>query len=747
MEECTHVLLPWKGRSWPAKVLPKPNFRRRKEMEVEILGEEERVRIAEKETLPMTLDRVKSLCPQPSQTVAQPVEELRYRKALRLALNVFSADGPRSSPPGGSPRRSCRRSPASVPTPPPVLRPRSPKVAAQTVLQARSTPGGQQGAAVSGSSGEPETGRSRARDQEGHAPPNPTLVKRGQGSHGARKQRKRREGKSERVGERRSERGGRGTAAATPTYAATPKLRRTNPIRGRRSQETSPPDPPYRLPCLPSPTPCGPDQGSGPTPPPRKRLLSSLLSSTPDPAHASESPEEAELVTKRRLRQRRNQSGGGVVTRGCGQPAARRNGGFSDTPPAAKRWKGVCEEAEHIADCFAQSNGSLSRPSARHRARFQPAEEPEGPGDTSLSSDLSIELSVLEDSALFDSSLLEEDEGEEEQLPSFLLQTEKKSQCITEGICVWCKIRSYPYLPAMVKSVSLKHRRASVVFIDNRLEDPKRSRKGICVSLRTLKPFDCEERDELLDKAREKHNTAIGWCMNLINDYKIRIGSGSFSGSFMEYFADDISCPVRRMCVLGGGEVAFPTELEEEEEGKEEDEGGASAPEDVQQRWKVLPDRERAARNRANQRLVHFILQQRCLEDRLRAVLCGCSSSRWLSCFLARRRVVSGLYLEDFDQVDQVHQHLIQLYRSAPQLLPDLLQVDEIRLFTDVLLPEALISAIAAVENVSLKQAESKYLKGSRKSKRERQEFDLMIEQQLKAEAKPQPHRAQEELT
>lgn len=50
----------------------------------------------------------------------------------------------------------------------------------------------------------------------------------------------------------------------------------------------------------------------------------------------------------------------------------------------------------------------------------------------------------------------------------------------------------------------------------------------------------------------------------------------------------------------------------------------------------------------------------------------------------------------------------------------------------DVLLPEAIIYAIAGVDNVSLKKAEEEYLRGRCISNRERQEFDLLIERQMR---------------
>ncbi|KAJ8362871.1 hypothetical protein SKAU_G00117020 [Synaphobranchus kaupii] len=806
MEECSHVLCLWEGRLWPAKVLPKSdrNFRmrRRKDIEVEILGEDKRVRIAEEDSWPLTLDSINSLCLQLAQPACQPMEELRYRKALRLALEILSADSSQS------PRRSYRLSPASSTMPRPVpspCPPGTPKLAAQTVPKVRSTPGSQQGAAASSGSTGAETGSSGGRNQggaragRGHASPNPAQVKSARASHRNRKQRKRgdpRQNPPSRHGQRggvsveagHTDLVGCDSAEATPTTvatptdppSATPMPRWTSAIRGRRSprQASSSHPAAEMIAALPSPIKCGSDSGlSTPTRPTHRLLRKHLLSSTPDGSrlanlrpslHPSESPESApaqdsESEVKLSYRKRRNQAREPQVTNGRGQLKGRRGQrkcGASDTSPATKRRKGFCVEAGKTVARPTQSTDSGTRPPARHRARFEPAEESDVPGETSLSSDLSIELSFLEDSAPLDSSLQEvgEDEGEDEELPSFLLQIEKKPLSITEGICVWCKLRSYPFWPAMVKSVNRKDKKATVVFIDSLLLDKKSSQKGIRVSLRTLKPFDCVEMDELVVKAREKYNTAISWCLTLIRDYRIRIGSGSFSGSFIEYFADDISWPVRRRCMPGGAEVTFPTKWEEEGVAEEEqgvaevEQGVASSPEGDQQDQakrqrsrKLMPDREKAGRDRANQKLVHFIVQKRGLEHHLQAVLSGRESSRWLRSFLRAGRSVMGVYLEDDGQVDQVYQYLRQVYNSAPDVAPCLAQVDEVRFITDVLLPEAIIHAIAEVEDLSLKEAESKYLNGACKSERERAEFDLMIEQQLKA--KRQRQREQEDLT
>uniref|UniRef100_A0A3P8Y8Z1 Si:dkey-127k13.1 n=1 Tax=Esox lucius TaxID=8010 RepID=A0A3P8Y8Z1_ESOLU len=285
---------------------------------------------------------------------------------------------------------------------------------------------------------------------------------------------------------------------------------------------------------------------------------------------------------------------------------------------------------------------------------------------------------------------------------------------ITEGICVWCKFRNYPFWPAVVKSVNRKLKKASIVFIDNLLYDQKKIRKGFSVALKTLKPFDCEETEELVCKAKEKYEAAIQWCLKLIKDYRIRVGCG-FTGSFIEYFSNDISKFILIHC--------YKDEEKEEESHQQE------------RRRKLLPDRSKAARNRANEKLVVFIVRQRQVEKHLQDVISGLQQSKWMRWFLTASRSVVDTYLEDDDQLDLVIKYLTGVYKTAPLIDPCLAEVDDVRFVLDVLLPEAIIRAIAGVDNLSLGAAEDKYLKGPCLSKREREEFDAMIEQQMKMKA------------
>ncbi|KAI2667729.1 PWWP domain-containing DNA repair factor 3B [Labeo rohita] len=369
--------------------------------------------------------------------------------------------------------------------------------------------------------------------------------------------------------------------------------------------------------------------------------------------------------------------------------------------------------------------------------------------DQNVSSDLSIELSLQEEPHPLNNSLFMEEEedldDDDEELPSFLQQDSKKPLSISEGLCVWCKLRKYPYWPAVVKSVNHKNKKASIVFIDCYVNDQKRIRKGFSVSLRTLKPFDCEEYEKLVDIAKETYGNAITWALELISDYRIRIGCGSFSGSFIEYCAADISFPVRRKYSEGTSVMTFPIQeiLSEQCDNPDSNiEDIVVEEQDELLSKKVLPDRSKAARNRANKQLVDFIIRRK-VENRLLAVISGRESSKWMQALQRPSRPVVDIYLEDEEQVDKVYRYLDKVCDGAPQINTCLenIQADRIRLILDVLLPEAIIYAIAGVYKLSLEKAEEKYRRGPCFSNRERQEFDMMIEQQMKLKEITQRHR------
>ncbi|XP_067824511.1 PWWP domain-containing DNA repair factor 3A-like isoform X2 [Heptranchias perlo] len=352
------------------------------------------------------------------------------------------------------------------------------------------------------------------------------------------------------------------------------------------------------------------------------------------------------------------------------------------------------------------------------------------------SSLLSVEFSTID--SLSTSKLIEEeeeedenDEEDDENLPSILLHQEQWS--VAEGMLVWCKFQKYPYWPAVVRSVKSRIKKASILFVDENIIDAEKNKKGFYVSVRTLKPFDCEDRHQLTAGARYIYKTSIDWCVALIDDYRIRRGCGSFTGSFVEYCAAELSIPVRKSFGQDPSLMTFPyTSIAKQEEGHSDSES-ETTPARQQPTKKLLPDRKKAARDRANEKLVHFIVKSRGAEKHLQAVIKGQKHSRWLEEFKTRTRNsnVIDTYLEDDWQVDKVVNYLKTVCEMSvsTELLED---YERSRFILDVLLPEAIICAIAEVEQMSIRKAEEKYMKGPLHSGREVEHFNKEIEKEMK---------------
>ncbi|KAM6167389.1 PWWP domain-containing DNA repair factor 3A [Erethizon dorsatum] len=316
-------------------------------------------------------------------------------------------------------------------------------------------------------------------------------------------------------------------------------------------------------------------------------------------------------------------------------------------------------------------------------------------------------------------SIVDEEE-EEEEPPRILFYHEPRS--FEVGMLVWLKYQKYPFWPAVVKSVKRREKKASVLFIERDM-NPKG--RGITVSLRRLKHFDCKEKQALLDKAKEDFDQAIGCCVSLITDYRVRLGCGSFVGSFLEYFAADISYPVRKSIQQDAEGTNFP----QLSRGDPEKPEGDSPLGWRQPCRKVLPDRSRAARDRANQKLVEYIVKARGAESHLHAILKNGKPSRWLKMFLSSGQYVTCMetYLEDEEQLDHVVKYLQGVYQDMDGDKLARASGDRIRFILDVLLPEAIICAISAVDAVDYKTAEEKYIKGPSLGYREKQIFDNQV--------------------
>ncbi|NXQ59965.1 MUM1 protein, partial [Anthoscopus minutus] len=705
MTDQEFVLCKWKRRLWPAKVMRNEEIpvatSKRMGFKAEILGLEKQVSVSSANVVPLTEERIKAIAStlEQKKSMSEAVEELQYRCSLKIALDILhqtdsgsqmpSAEGPnpefsqeKSAPPTPS-HSFLLHSHSKKSEPEAAKRKRKPQnnCGLKDDPKARSqrgsvAPEGSGRAPGSGtnSSRAPGSGTNPSRTRWGGANrARDSCVAPAPDSHNCKKP----EPKSSPRQKKIQPKTGSGVSCK-------PKAGRSQQGRKRGCRDDSPQDQAQ----------VAPEEGSPPVPsksgtvePPRKAgaqpgraFLDSSCETASDELEKSVSSESERLA--KQLDGRREAEGGkhldgaGVASgtdRNC-----RNHPGSSPGPSGL------------------ESSGMSSR-------RF--------------SSESLPPLSPLADE-------------EEENFPSVLSHREPKF--FEEGMLVWCKLQRYPYWPAVVKAVKRKHRRACVLFIDGTTNEKK---KGFSVSLKTLKHFDCEEKQELIERAKVNYSREIEWCLQLILDYRIRVGCHSFTGSFLEYFGADISYPVRKEGYQSVVQMAFPNT---EEEGAGESSSDTSPQKPPR---KLLPDRTRAARDRENKKLVEFIVKSKGAEEHLLGILKSGKQSRWLKKFLNSSRYMTCVetYLEDEEQLDLVVGYLKEVYREMDTKNLHQILGDGIRFISDVLLPEAIICAIAAVDDIDYEKAEEKYIKGPPVSKRERELFDEQVLGSKKLKTEPEP--------
>lgn len=320
---------------------------------------------------------------------------------------------------------------------------------------------------------------------------------------------------------------------------------------------------------------------------------------------------------------------------------------------------------------------------------------------------------------LIDASVLDNSE-EDEELPPLVFNYVPRS--FETGMIVWFKYQKYPFWPAVVKSIRRKDKKASVLFVESHMSPEKR---GIRVPFRRLKKFDCKEKQELVDKAREDYRESIDWCISLICDYRVRLGCGSFAGSFFEYYAADISFPIRKTIRQSTFRDLFP---KLRDVGSREQTAVTSMTNKTSLQ-KLLPDRMKSARDRANKNLVNFIVNEKGTEKHLLDILKGTKRSRWLNSFFNAKKFAPCIetYFEDEDQLDEVVKYLQEIYTQVDEKMLALIRDDKVKFILEVLLPEAIICSISGVDGLDYKEAEAKYLKGPCLGYRERELFDAKI--------------------
>ncbi|XP_060039413.1 PWWP domain-containing DNA repair factor 3A-like [Erinaceus europaeus] len=304
------------------------------------------------------------------------------------------------------------------------------------------------------------------------------------------------------------------------------------------------------------------------------------------------------------------------------------------------------------------------------------------------------------------------------------------------GSVVWFKGQDLPYWPAVVQRVSQEGRRARVLLLEGAMRP---ERRGIPVALRRLKALHCREESRLRAQAARRFPQGLGWCLALVAQHREAQASGAFAGPLLAYWATDASLPLRRILDQAQPPMAFPrvdyatlecssSSEEEQPQGQRQGQGQGRRRRPRPAR-KLLPDRTRAARDRANQKLVDFIVKERGADPHLLAVVQGRRPSRWLEAFKrgGRRVACVETYLEDEDQTDTLVAHLRALAHGLDLRHITRVRNDPVSFVVEVLLPEAIICGLAALEGLDYEAAQAKYLQGPPVHYREKELFDREI--------------------
>ncbi|MGH0132585.1 UNVERIFIED_CONTAM: hypothetical protein FKN15_050124 [Acipenser sinensis] len=153
-------------------------------------------------------------------------------------------------------------------------------------------------------------------------------------------------------------------------------------------------------------------------------------------------------------------------------------------------------------------------------------------------------------------------------------------------------------------------------------------------------------------------------------------------------FMKDRGYPVRREFLQGPSRMTFPSNLLMLEEDNLDCQTGGPHCRRAPSK-KLLPDRSRAARDKANEKLVQYIVKARGVEKHLQAIIAGRKASRWLAEFLHRSRFLKWVdtYLEDDAQLEVLVNYLQSVCESVQNTQLSV-ELDRIRFILDVLLPE-----------------------------------------------------------
>lgn len=160
-----------------------------------------------------------------------------------------------------------------------------------------------------------------------------------------------------------------------------------------------------------------------------------------------------------------------------------------------------------------------------------------------------------------------------------------------------------------------------------------------------------------------------------------------------------VGYPVRKQYQQSSVQMTFPSVAEEDLE----DSLLETSPQKPSR--KLLPDRTRAARDKANKKIVEFIVKTKGAEEHLLAILKCRKESRWMKDFLSSRQYGTCIetYLEDEEQLELVVNYLKEVaYHEVDTAHLHRLRGDGVKFILDVLLPEVSKRETPNKENVKV---------------------------------------------
>lgn len=325
----------------------------------------------------------------------------------------------------------------------------------------------------------------------------------------------------------------------------------------------------------------------------------------------------------------------------------------------------------------------------------------------------STEDEIPEKVACSDVERLQEDEDED--LPNPFTPVKMQPSDFKEGDLVFAKFEKYPFWPAVFYKYMKRRKRKSpyalVHFFESATED-NTNKKVYKISLSKLKSYTCEERDELIKVGESESDFNYG--MEKCDDYLTKRALGKISDFF--YAVDEEEDDEDEDEERENEEQKSENDLDEDKNNKSENVSQEIKSTQMSPIKAIMSyDSNRRSRRNAsscNKQLLEWVKQSS--KPFLFAVTRGEQTSNRHSTFIKgtqkekdRLKWSSGFGPLDEDQSDDLLRMLVTWYQKE---FPES-SFNPITYVSEVWLPEAIIRGIANTQQISLSEAELKYLK------------------------------------